>query len=285
MGTWTQGCGRCAGGWPVRAPGVRCCVGHRLGPALSCPLSSPQGDRGFDGLAGLPGEKGHRVSVCCLGAAGSSCVRALWGSLRLPGGQTLDPRVVATCTSWGWGRTWTERPGDASSAHGGPVSPPPLTAKGPLGSVPQGARQREAASAQEPPHCQETQQLPLWGPAGTLRTIKGATPGRGPALHGLPRGWPPPVWPPPWTAVGWGLRLGSSDATQVPPADAPGSSVDGSCRPIFSDVNSLMFRHTLDLRAHVCVCGTHVCTHACPHTCWLCHTGHPSRLCCLGRRL
>lgn len=26
---------------------------------------SLQGDRGFDGLAGLPGEKGHRVSICC----------------------------------------------------------------------------------------------------------------------------------------------------------------------------------------------------------------------------
>lgn len=25
-------------------------------------FSAPQGDRGFDGLAGLPGEKGHRVS-------------------------------------------------------------------------------------------------------------------------------------------------------------------------------------------------------------------------------
>lgn len=30
---------------------------------LSRPLCSSQGDRGFDGLAGLPGEKGHRVSV------------------------------------------------------------------------------------------------------------------------------------------------------------------------------------------------------------------------------
>lgn len=28
-------------------------------------LLSLQGDRGFDGLAGLPGEKGHRVSICC----------------------------------------------------------------------------------------------------------------------------------------------------------------------------------------------------------------------------
>lgn len=95
--------------WPVRwgvaSGGPRCEMlcgpppgahSGAVGPALSCPLSSPQGDRGFDGLAGLPGEKGHRVSVCCLGTVGSSRVRALWGSLRFPGGQTLDPRVVAT---------------------------------------------------------------------------------------------------------------------------------------------------------------------------------------------
>lgn len=144
-----------------------------VGPALSCPLSSLQGDRGFDGLAGLPGEKGHRVSVCCLGAAGSGRVRALRGSLRFPGGQTFDPRVVATRASWGWGRTWSERPGDASSAHGGPISPPPLTAKGPLGSVPQGARQRDVASAQGPPHCQETQQLPCGGRPKLSAPLKG----------------------------------------------------------------------------------------------------------------
>ena len=77
MGTWTQGCGWCARGRPVGAPGVqmlcRLLPGARrgaVGPVLSCPLSSSQGDRGFDGLAGLPGEKGHRVSECCLGAMG-----------------------------------------------------------------------------------------------------------------------------------------------------------------------------------------------------------------------
>lgn len=81
MGTWTQGCGWCAGGWPVGALGVQMLCGpppgaHRgaVGPALSCPLSSPQGDRGFDGLAGLPGEKGHRVSECCLGALGRGAI-------------------------------------------------------------------------------------------------------------------------------------------------------------------------------------------------------------------
>lgn len=40
-----------------------------LGPAVwgvfDAALLSLQGDRGFDGLAGLPGEKGHRVSICC----------------------------------------------------------------------------------------------------------------------------------------------------------------------------------------------------------------------------
>ena len=29
---------------------------------MQCSFTAPQGDRGFDGLAGLPGEKGHRVS-------------------------------------------------------------------------------------------------------------------------------------------------------------------------------------------------------------------------------
>lgn len=43
-------------------------------------FSSPQGDRGFDGLAGLPGEKGHRVSPLfslvffVIGAVNGVCV-------------------------------------------------------------------------------------------------------------------------------------------------------------------------------------------------------------------
>lgn len=49
-----------------------------LGPAVcglfDVALLSLQGDRGFDGLAGLPGEKGHRVSICC----------GIWGGSFLP---------------------------------------------------------------------------------------------------------------------------------------------------------------------------------------------------------
>ena len=144
-----------------------------VGPALSCPLCSLQGDRGFDGLAGLPGEKGHRVSVCCLGATGSSRVRALRGSLRVPRGP--DPRsqscryvslmgVGPDMDRTSWGRELSPRRAHFST---------PLTTKGPLGSVPQGARRREVASAQGPPHCQETQQLPCGGRPELSAPLKG----------------------------------------------------------------------------------------------------------------
>lgn len=43
----------------ARGRAAELCAARRLS-SLSVPS---QGDRGFDGLAGLPGEKGHRVSV------------------------------------------------------------------------------------------------------------------------------------------------------------------------------------------------------------------------------
>lgn len=92
-------------GAPPRGPGAPGAqVLHRLWPeaggaavwhGLSCPLSSSQGDRGFDGLAGLPGEKGHRVSVSSLGAAGGGAVgRLFWAALGFLGGWALDSKVV-----------------------------------------------------------------------------------------------------------------------------------------------------------------------------------------------
>lgn len=89
--------------WGPGAPGAQAL--RRLWPeaggaavwhGLSCPLSSSQGDRGFDGLAGLPGEKGHRVSVSSLGAAGGGAVgRPFWAALGFLGGWALDSKVVA----------------------------------------------------------------------------------------------------------------------------------------------------------------------------------------------
>lgn len=80
--------------WGFRGPGDMDAAGTMAqrraalpcaGWSLSSSLSS-QGDRGFDGLAGLPGEKGHRVSVPSLRDSGTTGVsrEALPDSLRFP---------------------------------------------------------------------------------------------------------------------------------------------------------------------------------------------------------
>ena len=159
-----------------------------MGPALSCPLCSLQGDRGFDGLAGLPGEKGHRVSVCCLGAAGSSHVRALRGSLRVPRGP--DPRsqsgryvslmgVGPDMDRTSWGCELSPRRAHLSTA----ADDERATGVCPSRGQAAGSRLCSGAST-----LSGNPAAALRGPARTLRTIKGATPGCGPAPHGLPSG-------------------------------------------------------------------------------------------------
>lgn len=76
---WPEAGALCRGHERTLGPGCRvkgattrsCCLG-----VFDAALLSLQGDRGFDGLAGLPGEKGHRVSICC----------GIWEGLFLPTG-------------------------------------------------------------------------------------------------------------------------------------------------------------------------------------------------------